>query len=97
MTVDYATADGTATAGSDYVAVSGQVSFAPGETSQPVTVVVNGDVIEESDEAFFVVLSNAVNDTISDNQGTGTIIADDALFTVFFQDGINGYTGTRDP
>jgi hypothetical protein len=39
VTVDYGTTDGTATAGSDYVSVSGQVSFQPGETSQPVTVV----------------------------------------------------------
>ncbi|MFB3077654.1 MAG: Calx-beta domain-containing protein, partial [Lysobacterales bacterium] len=77
VTVDYGTADGTATAGSDYVSVSGQVSFQPGETSQPVTVVVNGDVLDEADETFFVNLSNAVNATISDNQGEGTITDDD--------------------
>jgi hypothetical protein len=96
--VDYATADGTATAGSDYVAASGQLSFAPGETSQPVTVVVNGDGVEESDETFFVDLSNAVNATIGDSLGTGTIIDDDGTgpVTVSFQDGIDGYTGTRD-
>jgi hypothetical protein len=77
VTVDYATTDGTATAGSDYVTVSGQVSFAPGATSQPVTVVVNGDVLDEADQTFFVNLSNAVNATISDNQGVGTIVDDD--------------------
>jgi hypothetical protein len=73
VTVDYATADGTAKAPDDYMAVSGQVSFAPGETSQPVTVVVNGDVLDEFDETFVVNLSDAVNAIIIDNQGTGTI------------------------
>ena len=78
VTVDYATADDSATAGSDYVPASGQVSFQPGETSKPVTVVVNGDVLDEPNETFFVNLSNAVNATIADNQGTGIIIDDDA-------------------
>jgi len=100
VTVEYATASSSATAGSDYVSVSGQVSFAPGETSQPVTVVVNGDVEEESDEVFVVDLSNAVNASIADNQGVCTITDDDgsgpATVTVSFQDGVNGYSGTRD-
>ncbi|MCI0698403.1 DNRLRE domain-containing protein, partial [candidate division KSB1 bacterium] len=100
VTVNYATADGTATtAGNDYVAASGQVSFSPGQTSQPVTVVVNGDLLEEPNATFLVNLSNAVNATIGDNQGIGTITNDDGgqqLETVSFQDGVNGYTGTRD-
>jgi len=99
VTVDFATADGTATAGSDYVATSGTVTFAPGTTTQMITVMVNGDVIDESDETFFVNLSNAANATIGDNQGTGTITDDDgpqSPVTVSFQDGVNGYNGTRD-
>ena len=78
VTVDYATADGSATtADNDYTAVSGQIHFQPGETSQPVTVVVNGDTFEESNETFSVNLSNAASATIGDNQGIGTVIDDD--------------------
>ena len=77
VTVDYATGDSTATAPGDYTTATGQVSFQPGETSQQVTVLVNGDVLDEPNETFFVDLSNAVNATIEDNQGTGSIIDDD--------------------
>jgi hypothetical protein len=99
VTVDYATADGSATtADNDYVAASGQVTFQPGETSQPVTVVINSDLTDEPDETLFVNLSNATNATIGDDQGIGTIINDDGPdpVTVSFQDGVNGYNGTRD-
>src|SRR5262249_49782580 len=79
VTVDFATADGTATAGSDYAANSGTVTFAPGSTSQPVTVLVNGDTTFEPNETFLVNLSNATgNAAIADNQGVGTIVNDDA-------------------
>src|SRR5437667_116740 len=78
ITVDFATADGTATtADGDYVAASGTVTFLPGVTSQPVAVTVNGDTKFEPNETFFVNLSNPVNATISDNQGAGTIVNDD--------------------
>src|SRR5438094_9936748 len=78
ITVNYATADGTATvADGDYVAASGTVTFLPGVTSQPVAVTVNGDTKFEPNETFFVNLSNPVNATISDNQGVGTIVNDD--------------------
>ena len=63
--VDYTTTDISAIAGSDYVAASDTVTFMPGETSQPVTVQVNGDTDFESDEFFFVDLSSPVNATIS--------------------------------
>src|SRR6184192_2429001 len=66
VTVDYATADGTATAPSDYTAKSGTLTFAPGETTKNVTVLVNGDLLPESDETFSVNLSNAGNATIAD-------------------------------
>ena len=59
VTVDYATADGTATAPGDYLAASGTVTFLPGETSRPVTVTVNGDTLDEANETYLVNLSNA--------------------------------------
>ncbi len=77
LTVDYATADNTATAGSDYVAASGTLSFADGEASKTISVTVNGDTIIEGDETLYVNLSNASTGTISDTQGVGTITNDD--------------------
>jgi len=76
-TVDFATVDGTALAGSDYTAASGTLTFAPGVTTQTITVLVNGDTALEPDEAFTVALSNPTNATIFDNSGTGTIDNDD--------------------
>ncbi len=77
VTVNYATADGTATAPSDYQATSGTLSFAPGEISKPITVLVNGDTMVEPNETFTVNLSGATNATITSGIGTGTIINDD--------------------
>ncbi|MBX9802944.1 MAG: IPT/TIG domain-containing protein [Caulobacteraceae bacterium] len=77
VTVDYATANGTATAPGDFAAVSGTLTFMPGQTSQPVTVTLNGDTTFEANESLFVNLSSAMNATISDNQGLGTITNDD--------------------
>ena len=80
VTVGYATADGTATtADGDYVAASGTLSFAPGVTTQPVSVTVNGDVKNEANETLTVNLSAPTNATISDSQGLGTITNDDAV------------------
>jgi hypothetical protein len=82
VTVDYATTDGTAAAGSDYAAAAGSLTFAPGETSKPITVQVNGDTVVEPDEGFFVDLSGAANATIAVGRGTGTILNDDAQSAV---------------
>ncbi|MDA0919878.1 MAG: hypothetical protein O2945_12485 [Planctomycetota bacterium] len=76
VTVDYSTAQGTANA-SDFVAKSGTLTFLPGETSKTVDIEVRGDEIVESDETFFVDLSNAVGGVITDAQGRGTITNDD--------------------
>jgi hypothetical protein len=77
VTVTYATADGTATAGgNDYVPISGTVTFAPGQTTQTITVVVNPDMMKDSDETFFVDLSGAVNALLLDDQGLGIILSD---------------------
>ena len=77
VTAGYATADGTATAGSDYTAASGTLTFAPGAVTQTVAVAVLGDVAVEAGETFRVTLANPVNATIADGQGTGTILNDD--------------------
>jgi K319L-like, PKD domain/Calx-beta domain len=76
VTVDFATADGTATAPGDYASASGTVTFAPGDTSEPVTVQVNGDtLVEPSAETFNVNLSNAMGGAvIADGTGVGTIV-----------------------
>jgi len=65
------------TTSSDYVGVSGTVTFTPGSTSQPVSVTVNGDAISEANETFFLNLTNPVNASILDGQGLGTINNDD--------------------
>ncbi len=77
VTVNFTTADGTAQAASDYVAASGAVTFLPGETSKPVTILVNGDTTLEPVETFTVGLSNPVNAMIANGTGTGTILDDD--------------------
>ncbi|MFZ1640435.1 MAG: Calx-beta domain-containing protein [Candidatus Contendobacter sp.] len=79
VTVDWATADGTATAGSDYTAASGSLTFpVGGPLTQTLTVPVIGDTTAEPNETFFVNLSNPVNATLAQAQGTGTIINDDS-------------------
>lgn len=77
ITVDYATANGTATAPGDFQAASGTLSFAPGETGKAITIFVNGDTQVEANETFTVRLSNAVNATIVNGTATGTILNDD--------------------
>ncbi len=82
ITVNYATANGTATAGSDYTAKTGTLTFTPGVTTQTVTVAVAGDTALEANETFTVNLSNAGATPIIDAQGVGTIINDDQLPTL---------------
>jgi hypothetical protein len=82
ITVTYATANGTATAGSDYQAATGTLTFAPGETSKTITVLVNGDRLAEPNETFFVNLSGATNATIADTQGLGTIVDDEPRISI---------------
>ena len=83
LTVDYASSDGTATAGTDYTAVSGTLTFASGETSKTVAVSVTGDTTDESNETVVLTLSNATAGTgISTATGTGTIRDDDPNFSI---------------
>jgi hypothetical protein len=77
VSVDFKTADGSATASSDYASASGTVTFAPGETSNTIDVSVKGDTAIESDETLTVGLSNPVNTQIAEGSATGTIKNDD--------------------
>ena len=79
VTVDWATADGTATAGLDYTAASGTLTFAVGENTKTITVNLLNDSIDEGSETFLVNLSNVSGGQISDNQGVGTINNTDAM------------------
>jgi hypothetical protein len=78
VTVDYATADGSAAAGADYETSSGTLTFAPGETSKTLAVPVTDDALDESDETIHIDLSNPQAATIDDGQGVLTITDDDA-------------------
>ncbi len=82
VTVDYATADNTALAGTDYITTSGTLTIAAGTTSKTFTVSIKGDTLDEASETFFVNLSNAINATISDSQALGTIKDNDAAPTL---------------
>ena len=86
VTVNYATSSdgtvtgGTATAGTDYVAtssVNGPLLFNPGETTKTISVTILGDAFLESDETFFVTLSNALGAQINDGRAEGRILNDD--------------------
>ena len=77
VTVSFATANGTATAGTDYVAQTGTLSFTAGQTSKTISVTVNGDTTVEPNETFLVNLSSPSGATLADAQGQGTITNDD--------------------
>jgi|GEM_PF-1650301 len=79
VTVQYATANGTAVVGSDYAAASGTLTFAPGETQKPVTVLVSRDSTAESSETLSLILFSATNATLTKAAATGTIVDDDTL------------------
>jgi hypothetical protein len=77
VTVRFATADGSARAPDDYLATSGTLSFAAGETAKTVTVTVKGDTLNEVDESFTVVLSSPANASIGKALALGTIVDDE--------------------
>jgi uncharacterized Zn-binding protein involved in type VI secretion len=77
VSVAYATANGAAIAGSDYTAKTGTLSFAPGVTTQTLSVAVLGDALAEPSESFAVNLTQPGNATIADSQGVGTILDND--------------------
>ena len=86
ITVDYATSDGTATAGTDYTTSSGSLTFAAGETSKTITLATLSDSTDEANETVTLTLSNAANATILDATGTLTITDDDNAPTLSIND-----------
>jgi len=81
VSVTFATADGTATAGSDYIATSGILVIPAGADFGTITVPVIGDLSPEPNETFFVNLTNPINAVIVTGQGVGTIVNDDVVDT----------------
>jgi len=92
VNVNYATANGSATAGSDYQTTSGTLIIPAGQTSKTITVNVTGDTTKEPDEVFFVDLSLAGGATIAKAQGIGTIINDDGTQPSTLQFDQSSYT-----
>ena len=79
VTVDWASADGTAKAGEDYTAASGTLTFAPGETEKTVAVAVLDDAHDEGEESFVLRLSNAAGAVLADAEAVGTIVNSDHM------------------
>jgi chitinase len=78
VTVSYATSNDNATAGSDYTAESGQLTFAPGQSVQNIVVPITNDTTAEGAERFDITLSNPANSTIANGTGVVTIAANDS-------------------
>ena len=81
VTVQYSTANSTASAPGDYTAASGSLTFS-GPSTRTVSVPVKGDVVPEVHETFFLHLSDATNANMTDDEGIGTIIDDDSSIAV---------------
>jgi probable HAF family extracellular repeat protein len=95
VTVSYSTANGSATAGSDYQSASGTVTFAAGETAKPISVLVNGDRAGEPNETFVVnvgLTSGAA--VVGDAQGLGTIVDDEPRVSIDSVSKNEGQSGT---
>ena len=96
VTVTYATADGSATlAGGDYRAASGTLTFAAGQTSKNITVLVNGDRAAEPDETFYVNLTGATGAGIASGTGYGTIQDDEPHISINSVSLKEGNSGTK--
>ena len=79
VTVDYATTDGTASAGEDYTATSGTLTFEAGTVEQTVSVPVLDDASDEGEETFTLTLSNPTGAILADAEATGTIANSDTM------------------
>ena len=77
--MDYATSDGTATAGADYTQASGTLTFATGETQQTVSVAVLDDAHDDGGETLTLTLSNPSGAVLDDAQASGVIENTDPL------------------
>lgn len=95
VTIDYATADDSGLASTDYVAKSGTLTFAVGEFSKTIVVQVKGDRVGELDELFFVNLSNPTGAIFVDSQAVGTILDDEPRLSIAGASVVEGNTGTK--
>lgn len=86
VTVSYATADGTAVAPGDYAALSGSLTFAPGETRKTVAVAVKSDALAESPETFSLHLSAPSGAAVADGAGVATVTPPSAAGTVIISE-----------
>jgi Calx-beta domain/Dockerin type I domain/SdrD B-like domain len=88
VTINFATENGTATAGADYQTTAGVLTFDPGQTSKTIVVPVLGDTLSEADETFFVRMSGATGAVIpfGGERGTGTIKDNDPQPTLTIDD-----------
>ena len=95
VTVDYATSDGTATAGEDYAATSGTLTFQAGDTTKTISVPIVDDAADDGGETFTLTLGNASGAALGDAEATGTILDDDnaAPLTASFSDMPASHTG----
>jgi len=84
--VDYATSDGTATAGNDYTTTNGTLTFTPGQTSLPLSIPILGDIVDENDEIFSVTLSNPDNATLGTATASMLITDNDPAPTISVAD-----------
>jgi photosystem II stability/assembly factor-like uncharacterized protein len=87
ITVDYETVDGTAFSPDDYTAASGTITIDPGQSEANVTIIVNGDFDDESDEVFILKLLNPKNATINDSMGVCFIEDDDISYKLWVNKG----------
>jgi hypothetical protein len=94
LTFHYATADDSATAGSDYQAASGTLTIRAGQTTGTITVLVNGDSLPEPNEYFSVYVSSPTNAGITIGSGTGAIVDDEPRISIGDVTVMEGNTGT---
>jgi chitinase len=94
VTVHYSTVDGSATAGSDYNAVSGNLTFPRNVMNKSILIPIPGDRLVESGEYFYVVLSNGKGAKIADSTGLVSITNDEPYISVYDASVVEGDTGT---
>ena len=86
ISASYATSDGTASAGADYVADSGTLTFAPGETDHVISVSILDDNLDEPDETFVLRLVSPANATLGSGESVVTILDDDTVPVISIDD-----------
>jgi hypothetical protein len=98
VTIDFATTNVTASAGSDYAATNGTFSFAPGETNNTLTIELADDLLYEGNETFRVILSGITNSAVGTGTNTVSITDDDAAYLSFIAatDSVNELDGSID-